>query len=207
MAERLGVTQAYVSMLEQGRRTVPPELQPDVVRVYGLGPTALPVERESRPLTNAEVVAALASLGYEPFGYVRRRRRRNPAELLLGALRQQDLESRAAEALPWLVFTYPDLDWEWLQREAKLADVQNRLGFVVTLARQFAEQKNDATLATQLRARERELEHSRLAREDTLAHDSFTQAERRWLREHRSPEAAHWNLLTGHRAELLRYGG
>ena len=37
---------------------------------------------------------------------------------------------------------------------------------------------------------------SRLAPEDTFCHDSMTQAERVWLREHRSPTAAHWNLLT-----------
>ena len=205
VAERLGVTQAYVSMLEQGRRDLPDALRTRVAQVYVLGPTALPAELEAEPRQSRAVAAALGSLGYEPFAYLRNRRRRNPAAVLLGALRQPDLESRVAEGLPWLVLTYPDLDWEWLTREAKLADLQNRLGFVVTLARQVAERKADSALVDSLRQREVALERSRLAREDTLAHESLTQAERRWLREHRAPEAAHWNLLTGHRADQLRY--
>jgi len=49
------------------------------------------------------------------------------------------------------------------------------------------------------------LERARLAREDTFCHDSMTQAERAWLREHRSPAAAHWNLLTDMKGEHLAY--
>jgi transcriptional regulator with XRE-family HTH domain len=205
VADRLGVTQAYVSMLEQGRRTIPDPLKANVAQIYGLGPTALPVVPETASWTNAEVAAALASLGYRPFSYLRGRRRRNPASVLLGALRLTNLEARAAEALPWVLLAYPDLDWDWLTQEAKLADVQNRLGFVVTLARQVAERKGDTALADKLRPRESVLERSRLAREDTFAQDSLTQAERRWLRQNRGPEAEHWNLLTGHRADQLRH--
>jgi hypothetical protein len=51
------------------------------------------------------------------------------------------LEVRVVEALPWLVAEYSDLDWAWLMREAKLGDVQNRLGFLVTLGRQLAEKR------------------------------------------------------------------
>src|ERR1700675_1132159 len=62
----------------------------------------------------------------------------NPAEVLLGALAQDDLEPRLVEALPWLVLRYSTLDWSWVVREAKVRDLQNRLGFVVGLARQLA---------------------------------------------------------------------
>ena len=55
----------------------------------------------------------------------------NPAALLFAALKMRDLERRLSEALPWVVWRYSDLDWEWLVREAKLHDLQNRLGFVV----------------------------------------------------------------------------
>jgi len=33
----------------------------------------------------------------------------------------------------------------------------------------------------------------------------MTQAERAWLREQRSPSAAHWNLLTDMKGENLAY--
>jgi len=205
VAARLGVTQAYVSMLEQGRRRVPSALQDTVARVYRLGPASLSVTGEHTPMPSDAVAPSLAALGYEPFGYLRRRRRLNPAEVLLRALRSPDLESRVAEGLPWLLLQYPDLDWDWLVRDAKLADAQNRLGFVATLARQTAERWANPALAEQLRQREAQLEASRLAREDTFCRESMTQAERRWLRTERSAEAAHWNLLTGLRADRLPY--
>jgi len=44
------------------------------------------------------------------------------------------------------------------------------------------------------------------AKEDTLCHDSLTEAERKWLRVNRPPEAAHWNLLTDMKAENLPHG-
>jgi len=118
----------------------------------------------------------------------------------------RDLEPRLAEALPWVAWRYADLDWEWLVREAKLHDLQNRLGFIVVLARQVAEQKSDDVAREALAAVEQRLEPSRLAREGTLCRESMTQAERRWLRERRSREAQHWNLLTGLVTKPLRYG-
>jgi hypothetical protein len=62
-----------------------------------------------------------------------------------------------------------------------------------------------AVAGAELQELVRRLEPSRLAREDTLCHDSMTNVERRWLREHRSPHAAHWNLLTDLRREHLPY--
>jgi transcriptional regulator with XRE-family HTH domain len=205
VAGRLGVTQAYVCMLERGRRDVPAAMQDTVARAYGLGAAALAVRKDRPPMESADVAKSLGALGYEPLGYLRARRRLNPAEVVLRALRHPDLESRVAEGLPWVLLQYPDLDWSWLVREAKLADVQNRLGFVVTLARQVAERQGRDEMAARLRRREASLHASRLAREDTFCHESLTQAERRWLRQQRPGEAAQWNLLTGLRADQLRY--
>jgi hypothetical protein len=50
------------------------------------------------------------------------------------------------------------------------------------------------------------LDRSRLVKEDTLCHDSLTEAERKWLRVNRPAEAAHWNLLTDMQAENLPHG-
>ena len=113
---------------------------------------------------------------------------------------------RLAEALPWVVLTYPDMDWPWLIREVKLRDVQNRLGFVVAMGRDLA-----ATRARFRPALERlssaaiELERARLAREDTLCRESMPSAERDWLATTRSPLARHWNLLTGLTADRLSH--
>ena len=83
-----------------------------------------------------------------------------------------------------------------------MADLQNRLGFVVTLARQLAERHADARNIREVATGERELETSRLQREDAFR-ESLTEAERRWLRANRPAEAAHWNMLTNLTAGAL----
>ena len=97
------------------------------------------------------------------------------------------------------------MDWHWLIRAAKVYDLQNRLGFVVSVARRLAEANGEREKAALLAQHEAELEPSRLAREDTLCHDSLTVAERRWLRKHRSPEARRWRLLTDLSPEHLSH--
>jgi hypothetical protein len=74
------------------------------------------------------------------------------------------MEVRVLEALPWLVAAYHDLDWEWPLREAKLRDVQNRLGFLVTLCRQVAQRRGDSAAVGKLRQVEQALDRARLAR-------------------------------------------
>jgi hypothetical protein len=108
------------------------------------------------------------------------------------------------EAPPWLLVTFADLDWDWLVDHAKLANVQNRLGFLVSLARELAEKRGDPRTMNRLLAVEKKLEDARLAKEDTLGR-AMTEAERRYSRDERSPAAAHWNLLTRLRADDLRY--
>ena len=119
----------------------------------------------------------------------------NPAELLLRVLRAREVDSRVVEALPWTLLRYPNLDWPWLLREAKASDLQNRLGFLLGVARELAELRGELDAARALAAQERLLEGSRLQREDTFR-DSMTEAERRWLRAHRPAQAAHWNVLS-----------
>lgn len=164
-------------------------------RVLDLPATALPLGSTSAPLGDDAAATALATLGYPGFAYLRRRPALNPAELLLRTLKTADLNARVVEALAWVALTYADLDWEWLVRHAKLDDLQNRLGFLVTLARRLAEKRENAEAAGRLARAEQALEYSRLQREDAFR-PSMTDAERRWLREHRSPEARRWNVLT-----------
>lgn len=133
------------------------------------------------------------------------RRRRNPAEVLLEALNQPNLDARVAEGLPWLAMTYVDMDWAWLVRNAKVHDLQNRLRFAVSLASELSEGKKQSQHTRKLQSCLEVLESARLVREDTFCHDSMTEVERAWLREHRSPAAAHWNLLTDMKGEHLAH--
>jgi transcriptional regulator with XRE-family HTH domain len=207
-ARALGVTQAYLSMLETGRRVVSQPFVRKAIKVLDLPPTALPLRSATGGPTSQgkrDFGADLAALGYPEFAYLRTRVRRNPAGVLLDALTEPNLEARVAEGLPWLALTYVDMDWEWLVRNAKVSDVQNRLGFAVSLAREVAEGRSDSNRAQKLRGRLEALERARLAREDTFCHDSMTEAEKAWLREHRSPTASHWNLLTDIEGKHLAY--
>jgi transcriptional regulator with XRE-family HTH domain len=208
-AQALGVTQAYLSMLEHGRRALSEPFVRKALKVLKLPPTALPLRSETATLRvllgKHDFSTELAALGYPGFSYLRIKVRRNPAEVLLDALNEPNLDARVAEALPWLAWNYVDMDWDWLVRNAKLHDRQNRLAFTVSLASEVAEGKNDIDRTKKFQGQLETLESARLAREDTFCHDSMTQVERVWLREHRSPIAAHWNLLTDMKGEHLAY--
>lgn len=166
-----------------------------LVGLLELSPSALPVGTSLTPLKSAEASRALGALGYPGFAYLRGRRRLNPAELLVKVLQSNEVDSRVVEALPWMLVRYPDLDWSWLLREARANDIQNRVGFLLGVAGELAELRGEKHAAATLAAQERALEGARLQREDTFR-DSMTGAERRWLHEHRSAQAAHWNMLS-----------
>lgn len=209
-AEKLGVTQAYLSMLEHGHRVLPYSLTRKAVEVLQAPPTTLPLRvaafgsQLDRTSGGSEKLRAqLAGLGYPGFAHLRGRRRNNPAEVLLHALNESDLDSRVVEGLPWLVLRYTDMDWDWLVQNAKVSDRQNRLGFVATLALQMTAKSAEPQRSQKLAEYVEVLDRSRLVREDTLCHDSMTEAERKWLRANRPPAAKHWNLLTDMKAENL----
>ena len=207
-AARLGVSQPYLAMLESGRRRLTPELARRAMAVFELPPTVLPPSESPHPRMDPDGLANdLAALGYPGFAYLRPRtwETKNPGEVLLAALEQDNLEARLVEALPWLLLRYWTLDREWLVREAKLRDLQNRLGFVVSLARRLAERARDERKAQALSELETQLERSRLAREDTLCKTSLPEPERRWLTENRPEDAKRWNVLTDWTVDAVRY--
>jgi transcriptional regulator with XRE-family HTH domain len=204
-ASKLGLTQAYLSMVEGGHRPITSSLAELALKVFNLPPTALPLEPTAGSVDESELQADLGALGYPGFAYLRSKPTRNPARLLFSALDQSDLDSRLVEALPWLAYTYANMDWDWLVTNAKQRDRQNRLGYVVALARKLGKVGTDSARLAKLVASQTLLERSRLAGEDTLCHDSMTQAERKWLRSHRPKEARHWNLLTDLDVRNLAY--
>ena len=112
-ASRLGLTQAYLSMLERGRRPVTTELATQAMKVFHLPPTALPLESGThKTLNESTFKAEFGALGYPGFSYLRGESHYNPARLLFLALDQDALDRRVVEALPWLAYTYPEMDWE-----------------------------------------------------------------------------------------------
>lgn len=154
------------------------------------------------------LAAELATLGYEAFAHLRSRsRQKNPAVVLLTALAQPELEARLFEALPWLMVQYSDMPFDWLVHNAKLLDLQNRMGFVTTLAREVVEREtpNERNRVEALRKLEDTLENSKLTRVEPLGKASVGSKERQWLMENRSEEASRWNLLTDWGPEMLRY--
>ena len=210
-AAKLRVCQSYLSMVENGQRALSPELARRMVHVYKLSPVSFPPTESRWDPKRADpdqLAADLAGVGYPGFAYLRKgRSKRNPGELLLTALAQDRLEARLFEALHWLVLKYWEMDKEWLVKEAKLHDLQNRLGFLVSLARSVGRKaalpnpQRDATLE-QL---ESTLKRSLLAKEEALGEAKISDAEHKWLIEHRPKEARDWNLLTSWRPETLRY--
>src|SRR5712671_7901178 len=145
LAKRLDVTQAYLSLMESGKRPVPPRLAHRLARLFDLPPTVLPVmtkQVSKHRATNDWFGTQLARLNYPGFSYRKRPGAvRHPADVLLAALAFDELEPRLVEALPWLLLHYAGLDTEQLVADAKSRDLQNRLGFMVVLARQVAERR------------------------------------------------------------------
>lgn len=210
-AQRMGMSQSYLAMLEQGQRRVTPRLVHKFKAVYGLSPAVLPTSEVFEPrlsVTSEEFAKEVSALGYPGFAYLKSRvRERNPAEVLLEALTQDSLEPRVVESLPWLLLQYWDMDLVWLVRQAKGNNLQNRLGFVDSLAKKVSERSSPANEERNrtLTDLANTLEDSRLAREDTFLKRVNTEVEREWLRQNRSEEAKHWNLLTSWRPEHLSY--
>ncbi len=208
-AKRLGVSQPYLSQLERGQRAVTERLARAAVKLYRLEPTTLPVPSEP-PMAGMQrdrLARQLAALGYPGYSHLRSGPAVNPAVVLLEAVSEDNLDARVTEALPWVLMRYPDLEWDWLLTHAKLRNVQNRLGFLVELAGELAENRAEGPSAKRLKEAEQQLERARLAAETTLGRETMPAAERNWLRRNRSPEAARWNVLTSLSAEQLPYAG
>jgi transcriptional regulator with XRE-family HTH domain len=203
-ARRWRLSQTYVSLVEHDKRPAPDRLARLLARTEPRMATGLPLDD---PRAKADdLPQLLGALGYPGFEYLASSAHlSNPAVVVLAALRMPVVPARVTEALPWLLATFVDLDWGWLLGQAKLFNVQNRLGFLVNLARRVADRRGETEAVQRLAAVEQPLEEARLAKEDTFGRD-LTEVERDHLRLHRPPAALHWNLLTSLRAEDLRYG-
>ncbi len=198
-SRRLGVSQTYLSLLENGGRRMTARLERKAARAFDLGSTKLPANASVCKVTGTsddQLTADLATLGYLGFSHWKRSRVKNPADVLLSALDSDKRDARLVEALPWLVFKFPEMEWNDVVMTAKAHDLQNRLGFVTNVARRMAEKYGDRSTVRKLAAVEARLAASKLAREETLCKETMTRAEREWLKARRPKEAREWHLLT-----------
>ena len=195
-AARLGVSQPYYSQLECGTRALPEGLASRALHKLGASACVLPLPELSatwrHPVSPDRLTPALAALGYPPFAHLRKGARPiNPALVVAAALAHADLDFRLVEALPWVLTEFADLDTGWLAAQCRLLNLQNRLGYLTTLALD-GEPGASSHLAPLLSV----LEDSRLAGEGTLCRNSMPKAERDWVRKSRPAAAAHWGLPT-----------
>jgi hypothetical protein len=119
-------------------------------------------------------------------------------------LAQKSLDGRVSETLPWVAANSAELN-SWLVENARRFSLQNRLGFVVSLARRSADKLNVGAKATALDHLQLLLGDSRLAKEDYFYRPPRTESESQWLRRNRTDDAVHWNLLTDMKPEHLQY--
>src|SRR5271168_2194147 len=90
-ASKLGLTQAYLSMLERGVRPVASHVAYRALKAFDFPPTVLPLEEV--PFSGERKLRSdLGALGYPGFSYLRGRTTRNPAQLLFHALDRRDLD-------------------------------------------------------------------------------------------------------------------
>lgn len=187
-ARRWGLSQAYVSLVEQGRRPVPDRL------VAAVGPLVLPA-RQQGLLVATELAVALGNLGYPAFRYLANGRTPDPAAVVLEVLRAGDASPRVVRALPWVLAHHPDLDWPRLLTQVKALTLQNALGFLTGLARRLARREGKTAVVDRLLAVERELEDVRLVKERSLGR-RLADAEARHVRAQRSALARRWRVLS-----------
>lgn len=189
-ASLLGVSQPYLSLLEKGARPLTAALRDRMkgarsAHQHGGLKDGAPDDRFR---------GQLSALGYFGFAHVAKSRPKpHAADFLMAVLARPDADARVVEALPWLASAFQNhLDFGWLVRQAKLQNLQNRLGFLLQVA---GVDTPEGLLAV------RELERARLLEEGTLCWNSMPAATREWMRGNRTPLAEHWNVLTRLRAE------
>jgi transcriptional regulator with XRE-family HTH domain len=203
-AARLKVSQAYLSLMEAGKRPVTEWVARRAVQIFNLPPTALPVkEPVETPQVKTEnfLAGQLGGLGYPKFSHLKNTKKVNPAVVLITALRTGDLESRVVEALPWLIYNFPDMDWPQVIKTAKLNDSQKRLGFLLSLAYAAARKTKDENKMNLFKQLLSILEKSRLVRDDSFRRESLTEPEKNWLKKNRPKDARHWRVLSNLTAE------
>ncbi len=195
-AALLGVSQPYLSLLESNARPLTPKLLEKLSQRFK--PTNLPLELSDTELDDDTLANTLGALGYPGFAHLTSAPKLNPAVLVLECLRKANLDVRVLLGLPWLLAHFEQMDNNWLLDQAKLRNLQNRLGYLTFLAAELNPKPHLNLLLS-------ELELARLANQQTLCNDKMSVAERNWLHKgEQTAQAKHWNLLTDLKTSSLK---
>jgi transcriptional regulator with XRE-family HTH domain len=119
-ASLLGISQTYLSLHENGARPLTAALRKRMKLVV-----------RNDHSTDEALRGQLSSLGYPGFAHLTGTpMKASPDVLLLAVLSRANADARIGEALPWLVRHYAnEMDFDRLTRQAKLRNLQNRMGF------------------------------------------------------------------------------
>jgi transcriptional regulator with XRE-family HTH domain len=196
-AKAVGVKQPFVCAVEKDLRPVTPALKN---WLYSVCPEAFWQELPSAsrtPPSSERLKELLGHLGYPGFRYLASGRGNvDPLEFVLDALRTEDLDQRVTDALPWVLVHRADLDCHRLTDEARLLNLQNRLGFLLEVTVEAARKLHSDETVARLEPWLVRLREARLFKEDTLCKSSLTQIERKRLRRSRPKAARFWRLFT-----------
>jgi transcriptional regulator with XRE-family HTH domain len=199
-AKKLGISQPYLSLLESGKREITEKIALRAVKMFRLPPTSIPPKfnfEDSQPVSNEILREDIAALGFADFaGFKKKTRHKNPADVLFQAISKDNLDSETLKALPWLIVEFYDLKWEDVVKACKLNNLQNRLGFLISLAINIAVKKGEFKKASSLSTIIAELEKSKLFREEYLCNSSPTPDEQTRFKSKRSKEAESWRIFT-----------
>jgi len=119
------------------------------------------------------------------------------------AFKVRTLHPRLVEALTWVAMEFWALDWESVTRTALAAGTQNRLGYLLDLAREEAAHQNRAVASARLAAVQRGLEASRSDQEDEFFEAFGSELERQFVLARRPPAAAFWRMCTDYTPACL----
>ena len=151
--------------------------------------------------SNNQLAEEFGGLGYPGYAYLGKTASKFPANILLDALSRPALEPRLIEALPWLLSEY----WQVLPtlvNETRKLGCQNKLGFLVGLARQIPwtdnQRRRDVMTTT-----EKQLETFLIEEESSFY--AMSEAEKDWIKKRRTAQAAHWRILSSLKPEDLDY--
>src|SRR3569833_895915 len=132
-AKILGITQPYLSQLENGARMARKELMTRAATIYGL-PNALPLpEPERAGQVGADTLqSSLAALGYPKFAHVSAEDQHNPVAVFFLVFVLGVFVSCLVVVLPWVVCRYAvAMDWRWRLDQLILRKAQIRFGYLV----------------------------------------------------------------------------
>lgn len=200
VAERMGVSQSVISKIEAGTREPTATELWKLAILYKKPLSYFFAEEKIRPLfiTEEIVVWHIDHYGYKLLVS----RKVNAAKFQISleetilAVLQWFSSPRLLESLP-ILLCFNDVDADELYESAVKEGLQNKLGFIVSIAMECVKGMSKNDNIQELSRLRKKLEWMKLAREESFNEhiDEMSEATLDYLRKTRDPLASKWNLL------------